>query len=130
MAKRMRPETYQGLLALLFVVLGLALLFTVGRFPWTWFHFLAAWLVSINVVAFAFYGHDKRQARGNRARTPEAVLHGLALLGGTLGAYAGMRLFRHKTIKPTFRIVFWMIAALQAALVVAVAYRLWKHHQA
>jgi uncharacterized membrane protein YsdA (DUF1294 family) len=54
------------------------------------------------------------------------VLHGLALAGGSLGCYAGMRAFRHKTIKGTFRIVFWVIVVLQALLVVAVVYRLLK----
>jgi uncharacterized membrane protein YsdA (DUF1294 family) len=129
MAKRMRPEVYQGSLALLFVALGVALLFAVGRFERTWYHLLACWLASINVVTFAFYGHDKLQARSNGRRVPEVVLHGLVLLGGTLGAYLGMRLFRHKTIKGTFRIVFWLIAALQVALVIAAAYRLWLHHR-
>jgi uncharacterized membrane protein YsdA (DUF1294 family) len=129
MAKRMRPEVYLGLLALLFVAVGVALLFAAGRFALTWYHLLACWLVSINLVTFAFYGHDKVQARGERGRVPEVVLHGLVFLGGTLGACLGMRLFRHKTIKAGFRLVFWMIAVMQALLVVAVAYRLWRHHQ-
>jgi uncharacterized membrane protein YsdA (DUF1294 family) len=57
---------------------------------------------------------------------PETVLHGLALAGGTLGAYVGMHLFRHKTIKGSFRLVFWVIALLQVALVLAALYHVWK----
>ena len=45
--------------------------------------------------------------------------------GGTLGAYLGMRLFRHKTIKGMFRIVFWTVVVLQLALIAALVKRIW-----
>jgi uncharacterized membrane protein YsdA (DUF1294 family) len=57
---------------------------------------------------------------------PERVLHGLALLGGSPGAWAGMRLFRHKTVKGSFRAVFWFILAAQVALGLALGYRAWR----
>jgi uncharacterized membrane protein YsdA (DUF1294 family) len=105
----------------------MAALLAVFRVGWTWYYLLAAWLIAVNVVTFGFYGHDKRQARTNGGRIPEVVLHGLALMGGTLGAYAGIVFFRHKTIKPSFRLIFGLIAVLQMGLVVAVIYRLWAH---
>jgi uncharacterized membrane protein YsdA (DUF1294 family) len=87
-----------------------------GSFDWT--HFLFCWLLAVNVIAFAYYGYDKAQARASADRVPEVVLHGFTAAGGALGAYAAMRFFRHKTIKGSFRIVFWMLAAVQVVLLV------------
>jgi uncharacterized membrane protein YsdA (DUF1294 family) len=123
----MRPQTYHGGVALLLVLLAAAGLFLVFRLPYTWYHLLASWLLAVNLVTFAYYGYDKGRARSGARRVPEVVLHALVFLGGTLGGYAGMRLFRHKTIKGGFRLVFWVIVVLQLALLAAVLYRLWRH---
>jgi uncharacterized membrane protein YsdA (DUF1294 family) len=90
-----------------------------------WGPLLACWLASVNVTAFGYYGYDKARARADRSRVPEAVLHGLTAAGGALGAYAGMETFRHKTVKGSFRIVFWLLAALQIALAAWVVKRIW-----
>jgi uncharacterized membrane protein YsdA (DUF1294 family) len=127
MAKTMRPDVFHGLVALALVAAGASAFLAAGRFPLTWYHLLAGWLLSINLCTFGYYGFDKGRAGSQGRRVPEVVLHGLAFLGGTLGAYLGMRLFRHKTVKSSFRLVFWWLAALQVMLVVAVAYRLWTH---
>ena len=58
---------------------------------------LALWLVCINVATFAVYGVDKRRARQGAWRVPEKTLFLLPLLGGSIGALAGMRVFHHKT---------------------------------
>jgi uncharacterized membrane protein YsdA (DUF1294 family) len=58
----------------------------------------------INVVSFAAYRRDKRSAAKGAWRTPEKRLLALALVG-PLGAFAGMRLYRHKTQKGKFRLV-------------------------
>jgi uncharacterized membrane protein YsdA (DUF1294 family) len=128
MPQGIRPHTFHGLLSL---VLALAL--TLGLFALvrpkevSLWHLLAFWLLAVNVVAFCYYGWDKMRAIGERSRVPELVLHGLAVAGGTVGAYAGMRLFRHKTVKGSFRIIFWFIAVVQVCLVVAALYRLWAN---
>jgi uncharacterized membrane protein YsdA (DUF1294 family) len=80
--------------------------------PW-----LAAYLAGVNLATFALYAYDKRVAGGGRLRVPEAVLHGLALLGGTPAAVLGQRLLRHKTVKASFRRVGWAIIVVQLALV-------------
>ena len=126
MASQARPKTFHAAVAL-----ALALLLTVAvtylfGLKVEWWPLLACWLLSVNVVAFGYYGYDKLRAKASRSRVPEVVLHGIALAGGTLGAYAGMRVFRHKTIKGQFRILFWLIAVLQVLLVAAALYRLWK----
>jgi len=75
---------------------------------------LYACIIGMNVIAFVFYGYDKRQAIRNRQRVPEVILHLLALLGGTPGALLGQLVFRHKTKKIRFRIIFLAIVLLQA----------------
>lgn len=127
MARRMRPQVFHGWLATALVLGLVALLFALFRLPWTWYHLLAAFLLAVNLLTFAYYGYDKARARATRSRVPEVVLHGLTLAGGTPGAYGGMVVFRHKTIKPGFRLIFWLIVCLQLLLIVAVIHRLLRH---
>ena len=77
---------------------------------------LAVWLIAINIVTFAVYGIDKGKARRGAWRVPEKTLFLLPLLGGSLGALLGMRVFHHKTKHWYF---VWGIPAIllvQAAL--------------
>ena len=69
---------------------------------------LIAWLVGWTPPAFAAYGVDKWQATHGGWRIPEVVLHGLALVGGVAGAWAGRFVFHHKTRKPVF---LWVLIA-------------------
>lgn len=63
----------------------------------------AAYLL-VNAVSFAAYRRDKRLAAKGAWRTPERRLLAFALIG-PFGAFAAMRLFRHKTQKGKFRLV-------------------------
>ena len=56
-----------------------------------------AWLVLANLAGFFLMLADKRRAVRHRWRIPERTLLLTALLGGSLGSLAGMRLFHHKT---------------------------------
>ena len=85
--------------------------------------YLAA-VALMSTVAFAAYGFDKRRARMDGRRVPEKTLHLMALLGGWPGALMGQRVFRHKTQKISFRIVFWLCVALHLAIVGGAVY-LW-----
>lgn len=60
-------------------------------------NFVLFYILAINLVAFSLFAVDKYKARHNRWRIPESTLWFSALLGGGLGAFAAMRLFRHKT---------------------------------
>ena len=60
-------------------------------------------LIIINIITFFAYGLDKLKAVNHWWRIPEWVLLGLATAGGSVGAYLGMLVFRHKTLKPLFR---------------------------
>ena len=70
-------------------------------------------LIAINVIAFAAFGLDKVKARRGQYRIAESTLLLFAFLGGTLGAYAGRSLFRHKTRKQPFNSHLFQIAVLQ-----------------
>ena len=64
----------------------------------------ALYLLGINLLAFLAFGRDKSLARQGRFRIPEARLLLYAVLGGSAGAWLGMRRFHHKTKKWRFRI--------------------------
>lgn len=84
--------------------------------------FVFSYLILINVLGLVFMLADKRRAKKNRWRIPEARLMAVALLGGSLGILLGMHLFRHKTMHLKFSIGVPVIFAVQVVLgVVAVA---------
>ena len=62
------------------------------------------YLILINAFAFLLMLVDKHKAQNNLWRIPEAILLGVALVGGSVGTYGGMRLCRHKTRHPKFYI--------------------------
>ena len=59
---------------------------------------LYIYVIIINVVTFFIYGLDKSRAKAGQWRIPEAQL-----IGGSVGALAGMKVFHHKTRKPKFK---------------------------
>ena len=76
-----------------------------------------SWLASVNAAALLVYGYDKAIAGSDRSRVPERLLLAMAMSGGSVGAYVGMQVFRHKTSKASFRWRFWLVVVLQVALV-------------
>lgn len=76
----------------------------------------AYYLITINIIAFVVYGIDKKRAVKGRWRVPEKTLFTLAILGGSLGAYLGMKKWRHKTMKHKFRWGIPLIGFAQAAI--------------
>ncbi|MFJ2535941.1 DUF1294 domain-containing protein [Pseudomonas sp. NPDC087614] len=72
---------------------------------------LAAYGV-VSVLAFFMYWADKRKARADAWRTPENILHAVELAGGWPGALIAQQVFRHKTRKVSYQILFWVIVLL------------------
>jgi uncharacterized membrane protein YsdA (DUF1294 family) len=66
---------------------------------------LVYYLVLVNLAAFILYGMDKSYAKKGARRIPERTLLFWAWIGGSIGAFLGMRLFHHKTLKPKFFVV-------------------------
>ena len=74
---------------------------------------LCLYLALINALAFGLMLADKHRARKKKWRIPESVLMTSALLGGSLGALAGMYTARHKTRHPKFTVGIPLLLALQ-----------------
>ena len=79
---------------------------------------LIYYLLAVNVLTFIVYGVDKWKAQRGRWRVPETTLLGLTALGGSVGAWLAMQLFRHKTQKKKFRYGVPALFVLQVAAVV------------
>ena len=71
--------------------------------------------IAVNLLTFGLFGIDKAKARVGAWRVAESTLLMLAFLGGTLGAYAGRAVFRHKTRKQPFNSNLFAVAVLQVA---------------
>ncbi len=69
-------------------------------------------LALVSAATFLLYRHDKQRAQTGGWRTPESTLHFAELLGGWPGAFLAQRVFRHKTAKTSFLVVFWAIVGL------------------
>ncbi len=85
---------------------------------------LLFYLAAINIIAFFLYGIDKWKARHDKWRVTEARLLSVALLGGSVGAFLGMKTWRHKTQHPKFRYGLPLILFLHLVLAVAAVYYL------
>lgn len=85
--------------------------------------FIGSWIVGVSIASFFTYSYDKSIAGHGVTRVPEIVLHALTLFGGTLGSFAAMRLWHHKTSKQAFQAVFWAIVVIQIVAIVLLATR-------
>lgn len=81
-------------------------------------HWYLDWLLGWSAITFLVYGWDKRQAIRHGERVPELVLHGLALIGGFAGGWAGRAFFHHKTLHREFLVVLSAATVLHAATLV------------
>ncbi|MGI6123740.1 MAG: DUF1294 domain-containing protein [Acetivibrionales bacterium] len=77
----------------------------------------STYILIINMVAFCVSGFDKSASIHNRRRIPEKTLFILAIIGGSVGIYASMYFFRHKTKHLSFIIGIPAIILIQLALV-------------
>ena len=80
---------------------------------------LLVWLAVINLLTFIVYGADKRRARKGKWRVPEKMLFLLPLLGGSIGALLGMRVFHHKTKH------WYFVWGIPAILLAQIALAVW-----
>lgn len=78
------------------------------------------YILLINIVAFTLYGLDKKKAKKGLWRISEAKLLLIAIIGGSVGAIVGMRMFHHKTKHPKFYIGLPVILLFQLAVSVLI----------
>lgn len=84
-----------------------------GRLGWA-----LAVSAALSCVGFLLHAVDKRRARRHGRRVPESWLHLVEVAGGWPGALVAMRLFRHKTRKVRYRVVFVAMVVMHVAAVV------------
>lgn len=89
-----------------------------------WIHIILIYLAVMNVVTFFMYGVDKWKAKRSKWRVSEAVLILMAVLGGSVGAWLGMKAWHHKTQHKKFRYGLPFILVAQIAIVIWIAYRI------
>ena len=78
---------------------------------------LLYYLIVINIVTFLVYGMDKLKAKQGSWRISEATLLILAIIGGSIGALLGMKVWRHKTQHKKFKYGLPLILLAQIALI-------------
>jgi uncharacterized membrane protein YsdA (DUF1294 family) len=78
---------------------------------------LQNYLIITNIVTFLVYGLDKWKAKKSKWRVREAALLGLAVLGGSIGAWLGMKVWHHKTMHKKFRNGIPAIIIIQLILI-------------
>lgn len=76
------------------------------------------YLAAVNLVTFVMYGIDKYKAKKSKWRIPEATLLLMVAIGGSIGAWAGMQVWHHKTLHKKFKYGVPIIFLLQIALTI------------
>ena len=76
------------------------------------------YLLAINALSFILFGLDKYKAKKGKWRISEATLLLMAVIGGSIGAWVGMRIWHHKTMHKKFKYGIPIIIILQVVLAV------------
>ena len=79
---------------------------------------LLIYLIVMNLIGLAVMAMDKSKARHHAWRIPEKILFLVSILGGSVGTWAGMYLFHHKTKHWYFVAGMPLILVCQAALAI------------
>lgn len=81
------------------------------------------YLLIVNIFTFIVYGVDKLKAKEHWWRISEATLLFLAVVGGSVGAWVGMKVWHHKTMHKKFKYGVPIILLLQAVLFCYIEYK-------
>ena len=80
--------------------------------------YILYYLIGINAIAFVVYGIDKLKAKKGKWRIPESTLLLLAIIGGSIGAWLGIKVWHHKTLHKKFKYGIPLIVIAQIAIAV------------
>ena len=78
---------------------------------------LLYYIVGVNILAFLVYGIDKWRAKKGKWRISEATLLLLAVIGGSIGAWLGMKVWHHKTMHKKFKYGVPAVLIIQIILI-------------
>ncbi|MBQ7820169.1 MAG: DUF1294 domain-containing protein [Bacteroidales bacterium] len=79
---------------------------------------LVAYVTIINTLAFIVYGIDKLKAKKGKWRIPESTLLLLAIIGGSIGAWFGIKVWHHKTLHKKFKYGIPLIVIIQIVIAI------------
>ena len=79
--------------------------------------YILYYLIAINVITLLTYGIDKLKAKKGKWRIPESTLLLLAIIGGSIGAWLGIKVWHHKTLHKKFKYGIPLIVIAQIAIV-------------
>ena len=79
---------------------------------------ILGYLLAVNIATFFMYGIDKYKAKKGNWRISEATLLLMAAIGGSIGAWVGMRVWHHKTMHKKFMYGIPIIIIMQIAVLV------------
>ena len=80
-------------------------------------------IIGVNVITFVVYGIDKLEAKKGKWRVPETTLLLLAIIGGSVGAWCGVKVWHHKTMHLKFKYGIPLIMAVQVDLLLCLMTR-------
>ena len=83
-------------------------------------HICIFYLTTINIVTFFMYGIDKWKAKQSKWRISETALLVLAVMGGSIGAWLGMKTWHHKTLHKKFKFGVPLIVTAQILLLICI----------
>lgn len=98
----------------------LAITYLVSTVAWKLPLLVGAAYIGMSVICAGFYWHDKNAARSGEWRTSEGTLIALGMLCGWPGAIVAQQLLRHKTTKPSFRVMHWFSVGLNLGFLLLV----------
>ena len=85
-------------------------------------HVVLAYFITVNVLGLVLFGIDKWKAKHDKWRISEATLLSVTTIGGSIGAWVGMKVWHHKTMHKKFKYGIPLVMVLQFVLLLFTLY--------
>ena len=85
-------------------------------------HVVLAYFITVNVLGLVLFGIDKWKAKHDKWRISEATLLSVTVIGGSIGAWVGMKVWHHKTMHKKFKYGIPLVIVLQFVLLLFTLY--------
>ena len=85
-------------------------------------HVVLAYFITVNVLGLVLFGIDKWKAKHDKWRISEATLLSVTIIGGSIGAWVGMKVWHHKTMHKKFKYSIPLAMVFQFALLLFTLY--------
>jgi hypothetical protein len=85
-------------------------------------HVVLAYFITVNVLGLVLFGIDKWKAKHDKWRISEATLLSVTVIGGSIGAWVGMKVWHHKTMHKKFKYGIPLVMVLQFVLLLFTLY--------